>query len=360
MRYLAALATLFLFGGAARAARPPKGAPKKYAVRDMKIEGNASDAERKLLTERVWNSIELTLADRRDELVHAEEVERVLGERPPLRECYEKHCLLQLGDLVKANRLLSIRITRSGAEGQKGDWMVRILDFAVDSGHLQGPYDVPCNSCTADELVGDLAHSLIPVFNSDESVPLCTLKVDTAPPGGTVLVDTTELGKAPFAHTIAAGRHTVAVSAEGYAAGQTDVDCPAGASQNMLFTLSASGTSSRLVSDGGEKPAHRSPVLKIVGGALLALGAAGVISGAVAIARDGNQACDRAPGQTQCSQVYDTNGLGIGLIAAGSVAVVGGVVALVVDAMKGRQAAAVTPTAAVSANGGVFGLSGTF
>jgi hypothetical protein len=58
--------------------------------------------------------------------------------------------------------------------------------------------------------------------------------------------------------------------------------------------------------------------------AALALGMAGIGSGAALAAIDGNGACTLAPPSQQCKSVYDTQALGIGLAVGGGVLAVAG------------------------------------
>jgi hypothetical protein len=79
-----------------------------------------------------------------------------------------------------------------------------------------------------------------------------------------------------------------------------------------------------------------------VGASLLVLGVAGVIGGAVDLARDGKGTCNMAPGQRRCPQVYDTFKSGAALTGLGVAGVVAGAVVLSLDALRGRPRAYVS------------------
>src|SRR4051812_27788127 len=99
MRFVLMVATLWMgFGREAEAARPgPTHRIRRYVLRDVHIEGNASDSEKKLLEERIWSTIELIVSENADELAHAEDVAKVLSARPELKGCLDLRCGLQLG-----------------------------------------------------------------------------------------------------------------------------------------------------------------------------------------------------------------------------------------------------------------------
>src|SRR4051794_25436616 len=103
------------------AAKGPTHRVKRYVLRDVRIEGNATPAETKLLQERIWSTIELMVSENADELVHAEDVVPVLAQHPDLKACFDVRCGAQLGEFLKADKVLSIGIERSGIAG-KGDW----------------------------------------------------------------------------------------------------------------------------------------------------------------------------------------------------------------------------------------------
>jgi hypothetical protein len=325
---------------------------RRFVLRDVRIEGNATDAEKKLLQERVWLTIELIVSQRSDELVHPEEVEAALKDNPQLKSCFDARCGAELGVLLNADKLLSIGIERSGAP-DKGDWMVRVWNFDVRALQVGAAVDLPCKGSSADELLGDLSHSLEPALVL-QSGAMCMLKVTSKPDGATVSVGGNAVGATPFQHTVMPGKHTIAVEKSGFTRGEDELECPAGSVQNLSFGLTPGGAA--VVHK--EQPQKPSPALKIAGAVLIVAGVAGLAAGAAELYLDGRGTCDLAAGQTQCPQIYDTKLAGGVLAGVGAAAVVAGVAVIVVDAV--RKPSRVTADVGIARSGVYAGIRGSF
>jgi hypothetical protein len=334
MRSALVILLVWVSVGAAAAANPTAHKqPRRFALRDLRVEGNATADERKLLTERVFSTVELMVSDQGDELVHPEDVIAGMAGHADWKTCFDARCGLEVGEALKVDKVLSIGIERSGAQ-PKGEWTVRIWHFDVRSLRVLPSTDLPCHACTAEEVLGDLSHSLEPVLKS-AAVPVCTLKIAARPEGSKVSIDATPMGEAPFTHTIAAGRHEISVERKGFSRGEDAVDCPAGSSQSVVFALTE-GVGLVRREEAPAPTGKRSPALKALGASLLVLGVAGIAAGAAELAIDGKGTCSLSSGRTQCKEVYDTGAAGAALVALGGVAVVGGAITFVVDAMRAR------------------------
>jgi hypothetical protein len=255
--------------------KPAAHRARRYVLRDVRVEGNASDAEKQLLHERVWSTIELIVSENRDELVHAEDVAAALAQHPELTSCFDLRCGFALGELLRADKVLSVGIERSGP-ADKGDWMVRVWHVDVRALQVGASVDLPCHACSPDDLLGDLSHSLAPALQLQHG-PLCTLKVVSRPPGATVGLAGTIVGETPFEHTVAPGKHPLSVEKQGFSRGEDEIDCPRASTQNVVFALTQGGG---LVHQELPPPPKRSPALKVVGALLVVAGAGGVAAGA--------------------------------------------------------------------------------
>jgi hypothetical protein len=310
------------------AAARPQHRARRYVLRDVRIEGNPSEQERKLLEDRIWMTVELMVSQNQDELIHVEEVKAALATRPELKTCFDVRCGAELAQILNGEKVISIGIERSGDAG-KGDWMVRVWHFDARAMKVGAAVDLPCNGCDADQLVGDLSHSLAPALALEPGA-MCTLKVTSRPEGATVLLEGTVVGATPFQHTLMPGKHAIAVEKKGFSRGEDELECPAGSMQNLSFGLTEGG---KVVVHKEDAP-RASPVLKIAGSILLIAGAAGVASGGAELFLDGRGTCNLAPGQTQCQDVYDTKLAGGVLVGVGAAALVAGAVVLIVDAVR--------------------------
>jgi hypothetical protein len=295
--------------------------PRRWAIGEIRVEGELAPGERAALEERAWRALSLALPTDAWVAPH-EAVVQAFAESPSLRGCAEDRCSLALGDRLGVERLVTVRLDRRGR-----DWTARLLAFAVDAAEVAGTLEVPCAGCDADALLDAFARAAAPLLRDERPRRLCTLTV-TAAPGATVRVDTVPLGPAPFAHTVTAGRHTVAVDA-----GAAEVDCPAGAA--------------RAVALGSTARPRRWRLALGIGAALLALGS--VAGLATAAAYHDRPACDDA----RCAYRYDaTAGIAVG--AVGVAAFGEATVLLLVTSRRS------SPAVRASAATGGLGVAGEF
>jgi hypothetical protein len=269
-------------------------APRRYAIGEIQIEGDLGPATRRDVEERAWRTVGLLLPPDAT-LAPDEAVERVLGEHSELRGCGDDRCNLALGDRLGVERLITLRIEHYDAA-----WTARLLDYAVDVAQVAGTLEVPCRDCDVAALFDGVARAFAGLLHSDGAHALCTLKVASQPVAGGLAVDAVPLGRTPFAHTIAAGRHTLTVEAEHFARGNTEVDCPVGGTRDVLFTLALERSFAVARESRGERSSRRALVAG--GGVSSALFGAAVAGLAVAGVYDGRAACDGP----RCAFRYDT------------------------------------------------------
>jgi hypothetical protein len=269
-------------------------APRRYAIGEIRVEGDVAGAERRDVEERAWRTLALLLpADAT--LAPEDAVERALARVPELRGCGDDRCNLQLGDRLGVERLITLRIERRDEA-----WTARLLDYAVDAAQVAGTLEVPCRGCDVTALFDALGRAFASLVGSDVSRPLCRLAVASRPVAATVAVDAVPLGRAPWSHTIAAGRHTITVDEAQFARGQAEVDCPSGGVQDLAFTLSAER--SFAVAHEGHAMRPRRALVAIGATSAVLFGAA-VAGLAVAGAYDGRPACEGP----RCAFRYDTD-----------------------------------------------------
>ena len=332
MRALAVLALALALSSSASAA------PRRWAIGEIRVEGDVDEAARASVEERAWRALSLALPT--DALLAPHDaVAAALAATPALRGCAEDRCSLTLGDRLSVERLITVRIER-----RNDGWTAHLLSFAVDAAQVAGTLELPCPGCSADALMDNFARAAAPLLRDERDRPLCTLIV-AAPAGASVSVDTVALGEAPFSHTVAAGRHTVAA-----AGAQAELDCAAGAARTVTLGAVAAGATSR-----------RTLMLGL--GATSAVLAAGSFAGLItAAAYD-----DRAVCSGRCGFRYDTT-VGIALGAVGVAAFTAAAVALLVVARKpaaaraslGARAFTSPPAATVAPAATAFGLAGSF
>jgi hypothetical protein len=288
-------------------------APRRWAIGEIRVEGDLDEAARAAVEERTWRALSLALPT--DALLAPHDaVAGALAATPALRGCADDRCSLALGDRLSVERLITVRIERRG-----DGWTAHLLSFAVDAAQVAGTLELPCPGCSADALMDAFARAAAPLLRDERARELCTLTV-TAPAGAAVSVDTVALGEAPFAHTVAAGRHTVAA-----AGAQAEIDCPAGAARTLR--LGGSGNAAR-----------RQWQVGLGAGAVVL--AAGSLAGLItAAAYQDRAACDG-----RCAYRYDATA-GIVLGAVGVAVFGAAAVALFATARRPAARAALTAPA---------------
>lgn len=312
---------------AVSSARPGAPRPRVFALRELRVDGDMTEAERKLLKERTLTAVEMIVIQAGAQFIEMDEVERVLGKRKNLRDCYEWRCGAQLGDLLKANRLLTVRIERSGPEQQPGNWVVRLSSFATDALTVVGTQVVPCESCVAEDLVTKniITRALERVIKNEPPTPLCQLKVESEPSDARLFLDSEEFGRTPFDRAVEARVHRVAVEEKGFARGQAVIQCPPDGKQAIQVTLTpqqASVITKEGPPDGGPAviapptPPDRRRLYRWLGGTSAALAVAGLAIVIVEGARF--HTCD----DSQCRFRRDTSvGLAFSTVATAGFAV---------------------------------------
>jgi hypothetical protein len=280
--------------------------PRRWAIGEIRVEGEVADGERPAIEERAWRA--LTLALPTDALVapHAA-VAEALAEAPALRGCTDDRCSLALGDRLRVERLVTARVERRGR-----DWTARLLAYAVDAAEVAGTLELPCAGCDVDGLLAAFARAAAPLLRDGKMRPLCLLTVQ-APPGTTVRVDTVALGTAPFAHTVAAGRHTVAADLPSAPAEPARSAAPAKPAEPAEIDCPDGGARTVRLSGPGPAPRSRARAWKLgLGGAAAAL-ALGSLAGlaTAAAGHDRGEACDAG----RCAYRDDaTAGIALGAV----------------------------------------------
>jgi hypothetical protein len=358
-------------GKQARAAQTEQ--QRRYAVSEIVFDGPVSAEDRAKIETRLPAVIGLLLGQRNADAVRDEDVKKVLEAHPELRSCNTDRCYLRLGDLLRADRLMTIRVERVEEPPSNWKWLVHILNYAVDQAEIVGTAVVPCNQCKADDLVNDVSNSFQPVFNGDTPKPLCKLSVGSLPPGATVSIDTIELGQTPFQHTVAAGRHTISVEHERFAKGQAESDCKPNQGLDIAFTLDSKQTTAEAKNvdlsgaDLHSATDHHAPQvsngLRIAGGTLVGVGVAGLVTGIALVSIDHHGTCSPTGDHLQCPDRYATATPGYVAIGLGAAALVGGAIALILDhnhREKARAARDIRPSVQTSARSFQLGLEGRF
>ncbi len=330
---------------------------KVYAIRELRVDGEMTEAERQRLRERAFTAAEMVIGGAGGVVVPASDVERVLAERPELRRCYDWRCNVVIADQLRATRVVVVRIERKGAPSAPGAWEVTALSFAADALRLVGSKVESCDGCVAEDLVKRdvLTHVITSLVKQEPAdLPLCRLKVDSQPSEAAITIDKTALGFTPLARTVAAGTHTVSVELKGYATHQTVIECPKDGALPLRIKLTpATAQSSPLLppTGGPEPPPDRRQLYRRLGFVSLGLMVASIAGLGVAAALHERPSC----GSERCDMRYNTTP-SLALTSVGAAAFG---VAAVVLLVKGYSSSSsrttwIAPTATGIVLGGTF------
>ncbi len=363
---------------------PAFAAEKQVAVFDPKVEGgNLGEVERQALDKALAEAIkELGYMP-----ISREDLNLVLeGEK--IAKCESAECQVRVARLLDAGYVLNYKIKLSGdvmeggakagkkARGKEPEpaapstgpaptasWKFEASLFNVtlaataETAQNQPGECANCNSTQAGQSIAELAKRLLV---ADKSHPRGLIEVTTSPGGASVFVDNVEMqnrtpdDKALSVKTFA-GKHKLRVKKVDYLSQEQEVTVAEASPAKITLTLKPGQDPQKVVYVPTE--VVQRPMWRIVAGVLgLAAGATLSAFGGMAISVNG-QPHLTSDGKEDFTQVYNTIGLGAGLIAAGAVCVVGGTVLLAVPGEKKKAPAATGPTVSFGSVGSGFGLS---
>jgi len=182
-----------------------------------------------------------------------------------------------------------------------------------------------CEECSEDDW-----HSLTDTMMktlAGSQVATGKLRLDSEPSGLIVMIDNSEVGATPYEHELPAGKHSIALTHAGVIVARKDIDIREGKTKRLM------------IETGVENPSRLGPAL------LLGTGIALIGGGGISLyfgLQDGKWSYPQA------------TPIGIGLIAAGAGATIGGAILL---SQSGRTAA---PVAAITPDSAYLGWVTTF
>lgn len=257
---------------------------------------------------------------------------------PEKSACVENTaCQLNLAQKSELDYVLSVDFAQSL---RNGPWALRLVLLDVEVGAQAARIEQECSSCDIAKSVFALSNALPPLITEARRRPRGDLEVKSTPPGAEVRLAGRLLGKTPLAHPVWAGEAEIELTLSGYQPLRQPVDIRAGQKTPLDLELAKELPESLppplvLPPAVVKIPPPRRPTWRLaLGGVALATGALLIGFGGGALAIDGR--CIDSPENpiAFCDKVYQTSGLGAGLVGAGSVLVVSGVVLLALPPKK--------------------------
>ncbi len=238
--------------------------------------------------------------------------------------CTDAKCLATLASEAGTTHAVRLSVSAAGR-----DYTLQVQLVSTDGTISEASADCPI--CGFDEVAevasqeaGKLARKLL-----KQGEP-AVLSVTTDPPGALVTVDGEPFGTTPVREQLPEGTHVVQVEREGYVVRTREVVSTGGVVESLDLEL-------QLLPKKGN-----TTLLYGVGGALAAVGLAGVAGGATMLAfhhKPANGRCDKPENidaNGLCRWRYNTLGAGIGIMAGGLAAAVVGTTLVVVASKRSR------------------------
>ena len=259
-----------------------------------------------------------------------------------IQSCVKEECQERIGRLLGAQAVLSYQLTvtggdagaakSDGASGKKArktggkeakdadaggtaSWKFNVTLFNIEVGAVGATTSGECNSCTASAAGQTLADLVKKSVLEDAARPRGSLEILSEPSNASVYLDGHELGVTPYKRVAFAGKHEITVRKTGHRSKQETVTV-AEAQKNSVTVQLQTGQDDYYVitTERQSRPMWR----KIVGPVLAVGGAAALGFGAWGLSLNG--ACVETPADPMlhCSKVFDTQGIGAGLVGAGA------------------------------------------
>jgi tetratricopeptide (TPR) repeat protein len=288
-------------------------------------------------SQRLLDAIRTALSAKRTAAVRADRQSEALW-RPELARCEPSlACQAELGLALKATYVLSFTLPsgpgRAGGEAAGSGLSARILD--VRTRQVAAERSIDCPSCTAPVRVVRIGTTVYELLATALSRPRGILSITWEPPGAALQINGEPRGLAPLRQEVFAGVYEVVAEQKGFLPSKASVEVRPGQSATAQLRLASAGPAAPASRVPAREPARPSaaggrPLWRLVSGsALLGAGVILVGFGGSALAVNGRCKSEPAPSSADplapCAPVYETAGVGGGLVGAGAGAVLGGV-----------------------------------
>jgi hypothetical protein len=326
-------------------------ADKLVTVFDPKVEGTLSAEERSRFDAAVSDALrelqyQIVPVAERDTMINGEGVQN----------CYTEECQDKIGRLLGSQAVLvyKVKVTRPAGAAAAVDtsapkkkvkagkdvpkelepepagagtisWGLTAGLYNVDVGSSGAQAKADCSKCSATLAAQNLGELVKKIVLEDAARARGTLEIHSEPSNSSVFLDGHEIGVTPYKRVAFAGKHEVTVRKIGHKSKQETVNVIEAQKTSVTMRLQV-GQDDRVII-----VTERLPRAKWrVGLGFAALAAGAVMLGFGGRALDLNGHCvDSAMGmQLKCNEVFDTQGLGVGLVAGGAALSIVGIIAI--------------------------------
>lgn len=244
----------------------------------------------------------------------------------------EPVCLSEVAAEAQARALLSLRVQKEGSRSVLAAEMVDAPSgdvSATESTPL--PADEPGRAAAVGALIKK-------ALSSGLLRKRGTLAIGSLPSGATVIVDERVRGKTPLERAALAGRHAIRLELTGHAPYLTEVEVGPGQTASVQAQLVPAGAATGTLATTPSAKAGR-PVWRLATGGVL-LGAGVLLAGFGISALSVNGGCADAVAplpDAECDYFYGTRAVGGALLGVGAASMIGGAVLLALPGPKPRR-----------------------
>lgn len=237
--------------------------------------------------------------------------------------CSEAACRRAIAARAGMPRVLEITVTVS-----RRDYETRLVLYDGASGDEIAALTRSCELCglaEVTELIDSQAANLLRRLEGPSQA--ATLVVRSVPTGATVRVDHDAVGRTPITRELAPGPHVVVLDLDGHVSERRSITAVAGVRETLAIELSTLPRRSDRVRAGAIAALVAGAVVAGIGGALIGIHG-----------HPNRTACSGTDvdADGDCRYLYATRPAGIGMVAVGGAAIIGGVVMAVIARRRAR------------------------
>lgn len=311
--------------------------------------GAGVDAAHDALTQAVVASLKrenYALLQRQTALTYGKDVTACAGEGAS-KEHVGEPCYKALATRFSVDHVLVTQVTRD-EQGFRFDlslYDVRVGDTAATS-------SANCAACSVDQAAGRLGEAVLQVLTNGSGRARGSLAVTSTPPGAEVRLGSRLLGITPLEQKLWAGSYQLAVTrtthrpytqtVEVKTDETTRVEAPLGPENAIpdAAAVARAEEEQRRAREAEQAATRKRWLMVGVGAGGIGVGALLLGFGISALAANGNCAVpqpDPAMGATMCRRVYDTAAPGGALVGVGSALMIGGAVLIALPSLQARR-----------------------
>ena len=255
-----------------------------------------------------------------------------LVQAPELDSCLdERRCQLDLAQKNLDPYLMVLRVDGPPKPGEAYQVNLELLDVGI--GDRAASWERICPRCSNEQAVNAVADAALRTLQQGRGRPRAPLSVRSTPPGAEVLLAGRSIGHTPLKRLVWAGSYQLVLRAEGFADEAQILKVDPGQRPTIEVTLTPGKAGAVELVSADPAARGKRPRWRLITGAV-AVGVGAMLTGfGISALTVKDQCRDESPVGI-CRSLYDTGGIGGGLLGAGLAITIGGVVLLALPGPK--------------------------